>query len=207
MISDNVRSADPVISAMRSAVLISFSISIVKVRETQLPVWRFVLALCLGVFIPSTFPFSASVCTIPIGVIQAKTSQNVGLNVFGELIIGYALAGRPIAMMLKVFKTLDYVPSVLAHRFASDLKLGLYMKIPHRLMFWCQISRWSSQALFSPQFRLGCLFSNIEELCSADQRDGFTCPLTTVFSAASIIVSYCCFTLPFRVLKSDYLSV
>jgi hypothetical protein len=34
------------------------------------------------------------------------------------------------------------------------------------------------------------MFSNIEGLCSADQKDGFICPSTTVFGTASIIVSF-----------------
>ena len=44
---------------------------------------------------------------IPIGMIQAITNQQVGLNVITELIIGYALPGHPIAMML--FKTWGYI--------------------------------------------------------------------------------------------------
>jgi hypothetical protein len=44
---------------------------------------------------------------IPIGMIQAITNQQVGLNVITELIIGYALPGRPVAMMM--FKTWGYI--------------------------------------------------------------------------------------------------
>ena len=79
-----------------------------------------------------------------------------------------------------------------ALRFTSDFKLGHYMKIPHRAMFWCQIVA----TVVSGTVQLGVqawMFSNIEDLCSADQRDGFTCPRTTVFGTASIIVSNCYF--------------
>jgi hypothetical protein len=41
---------------------------------------------------------------IPIGMIQAVTNITIGLNVFTEYVISYALPGRPIAMMS--FKTL-----------------------------------------------------------------------------------------------------
>lgn len=44
---------------------------------------------------------------IPIGMIQAITNQQVGLNVITELIIGYGLPGRPVAMMM--FKTWGYI--------------------------------------------------------------------------------------------------
>jgi hypothetical protein len=40
---------------------------------------------------------------VPVGIIQAITGQQVGLNVITELIVGYAVSGHPIAMML--FKT------------------------------------------------------------------------------------------------------
>ena len=65
---------------------------------------------------------------IPFGMIQAITNQQVGLNVIAELIVGYALPGRPVAMML--FKTLGYNTLYQALQFTSDFKLGHYMKIP-----------------------------------------------------------------------------
>ena len=101
-----------------------------------------------------------------------------------------------------LFKTWGYIPLVLGLQFTSDLKLGHYMKIPPRAMFCCQIVGM----VVAGTVQLGVqawMFSNIEDLCSADQRDGFTCPSTTVFGTASIIVSYCCFMLSLRLLKSD----
>ena len=124
---------------------------------------------------------------------MAITTQEVGLNVLTELIIGYVLPGRPIATML--FKTWGHITVTQALEFTSDLKLGHYMKIPHRPMFWCQIVG----TVVAGTVQLGVqawMFSNIEGLCSADQRDGFTCPYTTVFGTASIVVSYCCSCCP-----------
>jgi hypothetical protein len=40
-------------------------------------------------------------------MITAVTNFEVGLNVITELIVGYALPGRPIAMMM--FKTWGYI--------------------------------------------------------------------------------------------------
>ena len=65
---------------------------------------------------------------LPIGIIQAVTNQQVGLNVITELIVGYAVPGRPIAMMM--FKTWGYITMAQALLFTSDFKLGHYMKIP-----------------------------------------------------------------------------
>jgi OPT family oligopeptide transporter len=116
------------------------------------------------------------------------TNQQVALNVITELIIGYVLPGRPIAMML--FKTWGYVTMTQALQFTSDFKLGHYMKIPHRPMFWCQIV--GTIVAGTVQLAVQAwMFSNISDLCSPDQPDGFICPSATVFGTASIIVSYC----------------
>ena len=119
-------------------------------------------------------------------MIQATTNRQVGLNAITELIIGYALPGRPIAVML--FKVWGYMTMARALDFTSDFKLGHYMKIPHRPMFWCQVVATvvSGTVQFSVQ---AWMFSNFEDLCSPDQRDSFTCPSTTVFGTASIVVS------------------
>jgi OPT family oligopeptide transporter len=127
----------------------------------------------------------AFIFTVPIGVIQAMTNQQVGLNVIAELIIGYTLPGRPIAMML--FKTWGYYTMYQALDFTMDFKLGHYMKIPHRPMFLCQIV--ATVVAGTVQLAVQAwMFSNINDLCSPDQPDGFICPNTNVFGTASIIV-------------------
>jgi len=131
--------------------------------------------------------YSAIIYTVPSGVVLAVTNKTIGLNVITEMIIGYALPGRPIAMMM--FKTWGYITMLQALNFISDFKLGHYMKIPPRPMFWCQIVA----TVIAGTVQLGVqawMFSNIKDICSPDQPDGFTCPNTTVFGTASIIVSH-----------------
>ena len=85
---------------------------------TNLTWWAFLLAV-----------FISTVFSLPIGIIQAITNQQVGLNVITELIIGYALPGKPVAMMM--FKTWGYITMAQALQFTSDFKLGHYMKVPY----------------------------------------------------------------------------
>ena len=123
---------------------------------------------------------------MPIGIIQAITNQQVGLNVITELIIGYALPGRPVAMMM--FKTWGYITMAQALQFTQDFKLAHYMKVPPRPMFFCQVVA----TVIAGTVQLGVqawLFTNIEDMCASDQPDGFICPSTQVFGTASIIVS------------------
>ncbi|KAF8259670.1 OPT oligopeptide transporter protein-domain-containing protein [Lactarius quietus] len=153
--------------------MFGFGIAAIEIWHADLPVWAFILALIIG------FAY-----TIPFGIIAAMTNQEMGLNVITELIIGYLLPGRPIAMMM--FKAWGYITMSQALHLTYDFKLGHYMKIPPRLMFLCQVVA----TVISGTVQLcvqAWLFSNVEDICSLTQKDGFTCPSTAAFGNASII--------------------
>lgn len=154
-------------------IMFTFGIISVEIWPTQLPVWAFVLALIISF-----------VYVIPIGMIQAITNQKIGLNVITELIIGYALPGKPVAMMM--FKTWGYITMYQALTFTSDFKLGHYMKVPPRTMFVGQVVA----AVIAGTVQLGVqawMFTNIKGMCTPNQPNGFICPSTQVFGTASII--------------------
>ncbi|GAA5961932.1 hypothetical protein JCM21900_001152 [Sporobolomyces salmonicolor] len=92
----------------------------------QLPVWGLFLAVAIAV-----------VFLVPIGIIAAITNTTLGLNVVTEFIAGYIWPGRPIANV--VFKVYGYMTMLQSIDLTSDLKLGLYMKIPPRHLFICQV--------------------------------------------------------------------
>ncbi|KAJ7803652.1 OPT oligopeptide transporter protein-domain-containing protein, partial [Mycena olivaceomarginata] len=108
---------------------------------------------------------------IPIGMIQAITNQQVGFNVITELIIGYALLGRPVTMMM--FKPVNnpyqlyfnpYFHTMFsALNLASHFKLGHYMKIPPRPMFWSQVIATVVTSAIQLGVQAGCF-------CQSDQR-------------------------------------
>jgi OPT family small oligopeptide transporter len=154
-------------------VMFTFGVICIEVWDTKFPVQYYILALVISFFY-----------TVPIGIIQAITNQQVGLNVITELVIGYSLPGRPVAMMM--FKTWGYITMAQALQFTQDLKLGHYMKIPPRIMFTAQVLA----AMIAGTTQLGVqawMFTNIEGMCDRDQPDHFICPSTTVFGTASII--------------------
>ncbi|EGE08053.1 small oligopeptide transporter [Trichophyton equinum CBS 127.97] len=140
---------------------------------THLTWWALLLAL-----------FISLVMTIPIGVVQATTNIQLGLNVFTEYIIGYMLPGRPLAMML--FKTYGYITMVQALSFVQDLKLGHYMKVPPRSLFWGQLvaTMWSCMVQLCVQI---WALDNITDICQPHQSNRFTCPQGRVFFGASVI--------------------
>ncbi|PFH49542.1 hypothetical protein AMATHDRAFT_48643 [Amanita thiersii Skay4041] len=158
-------------------IMFVFGCVAIEVWDTKFPIQYFILALVISIL-------TAFVYVIPIGMIQAITNQQIGLNVITELIIGYALPGRPVAMMM--FKTWGYITMAQALQFTSDFKLGHYMKVPPRTMFFAQVLA----AMIAGTVQLGVqawMFTNIPNMCSPDQKDGFICPSTEVFGTASII--------------------
>ncbi|OSX63077.1 hypothetical protein POSPLADRAFT_1066013 [Postia placenta MAD-698-R-SB12] len=152
--------------------MFTFAVISIEAWNTQFPVWALILALVISF-----------IYTVPCD------------RVVTELIIGYALPGRPLAMMM--FKTWGYISMYQALQFASDMKLGHYMKIPKivlillsptspRPMFWGQVVA----TVIAGTVQLGVqswMFHNIPDMCTPNQKDGFVCPSTEVFGTASIV--------------------
>jgi len=146
---------------------------VVEVFPTDLPIW----ALCIALLI-------AALMAVPVGILQAITNQQVSLNVMYELIGGYLLPGRPIAVM--IFKATAFAGTSQAVGFSGDLKLGHYMKVPPRLMFLAQVvaAFVSSIVVTSVQ---NWMFANIVDICRPDQPQNFVCPSTNVFATSSLV--------------------
>ncbi|OAQ84743.1 small oligopeptide transporter, OPT family [Purpureocillium lilacinum] len=140
---------------------------------TQLSWWAFILAVAIS------FGFS-----LPIGIIEAVTNNQIGLNVLTEFVYGYIQPGRPLALM--IFKTFGYITMSQALHFVSDLKYGHYMKIPPRTMFWSQVVA-TTVSCFVQIVVLNFALANIDDVCDIHQKDRFTCPGGRVFFSASVI--------------------
>jgi len=87
---------------------------------------------------------------------------------------------------MMIFKTYCFFTVQQSNGFAADLKLGHYMKVPPRVMFWAQILG-SIVAVLSQLGVQAWQISNIPDLCSPDQPDHFVCPGTTSFYTASLL--------------------
>ncbi|KAI1263905.1 OPT family small oligopeptide transporter [Xylariaceae sp. FL1019] len=154
-------------------IMLGLSFAVVAAWPTNFPAWAYVICIIIPI-----------VWTLPIGIIQAITNNQLGLNVVTEFIVGYLLPGHPIAMMM--FKNYGYLAMSQALYFAQDLKLGHYMKVPPRPMFWAQLvaSVWSAVVQIAV---MNWAFGNIENVCEPDQANSYTCPGGRVFFTASII--------------------
>lgn len=162
------------------------------VWDTGLTWWAIIVAILIS-----------AVWMIPIGMVQAVTNVQIGLNVFTEFIVGYMLPGRPNAMMM--FKTYGYITMTQGLMFVQDMKLGHYLKLPPRTMFFGQLiaTAWScivQVAVFYCEFFLYSLIRHnrlssanlfpgamgaLDGICTSDAVSRFTCPGGKVFFTAS----------------------
>ncbi|KAF9355246.1 hypothetical protein BGX26_006821 [Mortierella sp. AD094] len=137
-----------------------------------MPWWAVLLALALAIFF-----------VLPVGIVQAVTNQQPGLNIVTEYVIGYMLPGHAIANV--TFKTYGYIVNVQALTFTSDLKLGHYMKIPPRVMFMAQLISTLISGVINLSTALW-LVNSRPNICTKDGYP-FTCRNTNTFYSASVI--------------------
>lgn len=99
--------------------------------QTNLAWWAFLLAVFIS------FGFS-----LPIGIIQAITNNQIGLNVLTEFIYGYIQPGRPLALMMYVSPiSPQAVPFLFPHSVQAN---------PYQLQNF-----WLHHHVSSPQLHLG----------------------------------------------------
>ncbi|EXC21402.1 Oligopeptide transporter 6 [Morus notabilis] len=145
-------------------------------ESLQLPWWGVLLACGIAI-----------VFTLPIGIIQATTNQQPGLNVITEYIIGYIYPERPVANMC--FKVYGYISMAQALSFVADFKLGHYMKIPPRAMFMAQVVGTLVSVMIYT-LTAWWLMEEIPHLCDTSMLphdSPWTCPMDRVFYDASVI--------------------
>lgn len=154
-------------------ITVAISLAVTQAWPTHLTWWAFFIAI-----------FIAILWFLPIGMIQATTNIQIGLNVITEFIIGYMQPGRPVAMM--TFKTFGYITMAQGMSFVQDLKLGHYMKIPPKTLFYTQTAAtvWASLVEVAV---MNWALGSIKGVCTKAASDNFTCPQAKVFYTASVV--------------------
>ncbi|KAJ2892508.1 hypothetical protein IWW38_003198 [Coemansia aciculifera] len=152
---------------------VTFTTSIIICEVYHMMPWYWVV---VSTVVPLVF-------TIPIGIIQAISNQQPGLNVITEFIIGYGMPGNPIANV--TFKVYGYITMTQALNLVSDLKLGHYMKIPPRHMFIVQLAG-TLLASFIELAVAYWLMNTVKNICTPEGYP-FTCISANTFYSASVL--------------------
>ncbi|KAJ1333431.1 OPT/YSL family transporter [Microdochium nivale] len=156
----------------------------------------FVSMTAVGMFLVEYYPIhlpwyglllALGICAvlfIPIGIVMAVTNQHSSIYLICQLICGAIFPGRPVANM--VFVTYGYISSAQGIKFAADLKLGHYMKIPPRILFLVQMVA-TIVSSFTQISVLNWMFVNVPGICTPSAINGFTCPIARVHFNGSIL--------------------
>ncbi|KAI2616997.1 OPT-domain-containing protein [Hypomontagnella submonticulosa] len=156
----------------------------------------FVSMTAIGIFVVEYYPIhlpwyglllALGICAvlfIPIGIVMAVTNQHSSIYLICQLICGVVFPGRPVANM--VFVTYGYISSAQGIKFAADLKLGHYMKIPPRLLFSVQMVATIVSSV-TQILVLNWMFRNVPGICTPEAINGFTCPIARVHFNGSIL--------------------
>lgn len=115
---------------------------------------------------------------------MAVTNQHSSIYLICQLIAGVVFPGRPVANM--VFVTYGYISSAQGIKFAADLKLGHYMKIPPRILFKVQMVATIISSVTQITV-LNWMFHNVPGICTSEAINGFTCPIARVHFNGSIL--------------------
>ena len=142
----------------------------IEVYDTKMPFWTYILALVLSL-----------IFVLPLGTLLAIINQQLFLNVFSELIAGYVIPGRPIAVM--IFKVYGTIMMRQALDFSGHLKLGHYMKVPPRILFLVQIVA-TTICCFTVVIVQRWALGDVDGVCKPGQKNGFICPGSNVFADA-----------------------
>ncbi|KAF0268088.1 hypothetical protein FOG48_02838 [Hanseniaspora uvarum] len=94
-------------------VVVVIAVITIEKFNTNTPVW--------ALFMSIGFNF---VFLIPLSILQATTGVSLGLNLLIEMIMGYALPGNPMALM--IIKAFGYNIDGQADSYVSNLKLAHY---------------------------------------------------------------------------------
>ncbi|KAH7400729.1 OPT oligopeptide transporter protein-domain-containing protein [Phaeosphaeria sp. MPI-PUGE-AT-0046c] len=158
---------------LTGVIMAAVGMFVVEYYPVHLPWYGLLLALGIG-----------AILFIPIGIVMAITNQQSSIYLICQLICGVMFPGRPVANM--VFTTFGYISSTQGLKFASDLKLGHYMKIPPRILFKLQLS----VTIISSLAQIGVLnwmLNYIPGICTPQAINGFNCPIARVHFNGSIL--------------------
>ncbi|KAJ3337323.1 hypothetical protein HDU93_001228 [Gonapodya sp. JEL0774] len=130
----------------------------------------------------------AVISTVPFGIVMAITNILPGLNVITELVYGFMLPGRPVGNVL--FKTYGYISMYQAVTFLQDMKLGHYMKLSPKSVFWAQLTGTIVSGIVNYLVFDGIMTNIIHDDPDGVAEDAYypyTVPNAQVFFTASIV--------------------
>ncbi|KAF9196655.1 hypothetical protein BGZ50_008600 [Haplosporangium sp. Z 11] len=155
-------------------VCFAMAVFVCRTSEIRLPVYALILALVL-----------AAVFALPMAIIQALSSSQIGLNVLSEVVCGYLLPGNQLGN--SVFKCYSYMALYQCLNLTQGFKLGHYMKVPPRHIIIAVLYGTLVGAFVNIQVLEWVLIHNRQDLFDADPRSGWSFRNLDLFFSASLL--------------------
>ncbi|KAF9114541.1 hypothetical protein BGX27_010516 [Mortierella sp. AM989] len=152
----------------------AIAVCVCTTSDIRLPVHALILALLLAV-----------VFALPMAIIQALSSSQIGLNVLSEVVCGYLLPGNQLGN--SVFKCYSYMALYQCLNLTQGFKLGHYMKVPPRKIFIAVIYGTLVGAFINLQVLEWVLLYNRKALFDADPHSGWSFRNLDLFFSASLL--------------------
>ncbi|KAG0032047.1 hypothetical protein BGZ82_006698, partial [Podila clonocystis] len=150
------------------------AVIVCKTSDIQLPVYALIIALLL-----------AAIFALPLAIIQALSSSQIGLNVLSEVVCGYLLPGNQLGN--SVFKCYSYMALYQCLNLTQGFKLGHYMKVPPRKIFIMVLYGTLLGATVNLEVLHWILTYNRQALFDADMRSGWSFRNVDLFFSASLL--------------------
>ncbi|KAG0252317.1 hypothetical protein BG011_007042 [Mortierella polycephala] len=151
-------------------IICTLSSFIVCVCYDYMPWWALILAFVIALGL-----------VLPLGILQAITNQQPTLQAITEYIMGFLLPGRVVPhAMFKTYSNNIHLQTLI---FLSGFKLGHYMKIPPRIMFFVQLVSTIVGGTAN-LVTYTWLLNIYSDICISFQ---FSCSTTAVFHRASVL--------------------
>ena len=120
-------------------VLVISAVLVCEFTPFYMPWWLTLLCIFIGLCL-----------TLPVGIIQAITGYQPGLQIFTQVVSGLIAPGKTATVM--AFKTMGYDMAMQALDLTMDLKLGHYMHISPLAMVTSQLIGATIGSFFSTSF-------------------------------------------------------
>eukprot|EP01135_Chromosphaera_perkinsii_P011305 Nk52_evm86s2367 gene=Nk52_evmTU86s2367 len=103
-----------------------WAIAFMYIYDLNTPWWAIVVSLVLSAFF-----------TLPIGIVQGLTGQQIGLNIISEIVGGFMLPHNSVGVVfVKIF---GYMPMNHALGLIANLKVGQILRVPYRELLFMQM--------------------------------------------------------------------
>ncbi|KAG0226051.1 hypothetical protein BGW42_003940 [Actinomortierella wolfii] len=160
--------------AILFAICFAMAVLICNDPEIQLPFY----ALILGFLLAALF-------ALPMAIIQALSSSQVGLNVLSEVVCGWLLPGNQLGN--SVFKCYSYMALFQCLNLTQSFKLGHYMKVGPRKIFIMVLYGTLLGAILNVQVLEWVLTIHREDLFTGDPHSGWSLRNLDLFFSASLL--------------------